>query len=250
MGKDQSGLSASHSGESCIGLIAAQDLGMLAAYRSSGWEICPADGDRFWLRVPVSDLVTFARLPLYGRWMEGPGGRLTRPGHQVPDRVLPASGWCELAKRMPIGFPACGAPGMPAAPIAIALEAGDPGIETEALLCRWTDFAGWVEHAFSIRTGGLKFARCDDERVFVIGRPLPPLRGSGFHRTGRLLIPGGHRLPDHLWPELLEELLDPGGIGLTMIHPDGSHEILEEAHLVPVTRSAVRLTEGEPLSFE
>ena len=130
------------------------------------------------------------------------------------------------------------------------LERDDADHPAAALLCRGEIFAAWAETAFAPRLECLRFACCDDGRTFVAGHPLPAIPGAGFHRLGRLWLPCGWRLPDHAWPELLEEVLGLGANRMTILHPDGSHEELDEENLVPATRAAVRTTNHETTSID
>ncbi|BCU77124.1 hypothetical protein [Luteolibacter sp. LG18] len=238
------------SGARFIGLIAATDLQSLASWRAVGWDLCAAAADRWWLRVPQDDEAVFMKLPLAGRWHEDADGLMTRLGKRVPEQTAPATGWVPLATLLPVGPPRRGAVAMPPVPVAWSLEADDADRPAEALMCRWPDFMAWALAAFAPRLECLSFARCDDDRVFVTGHPLPPVRGQGYHRAGRLWLPGGHRLPSHVWPELLEERLRLGTSRFALLHPDGSHEEMAEENFVRASRAAVRLTEGDPVSFE
>ncbi|MGC4014500.1 MAG: hypothetical protein QM755_08305 [Luteolibacter sp.] len=246
MGEDR----AIVSGCRLIGLVASADLQSLAPWRAAGWELSPADQDRLWLRMKADDEVVFMTLPLVGRWLEGGDGLMTRMGKRVPEQVAPSGGWTSLATLLPIGPPHRGAVGMPPMPVSWTLEPDDADQPTTALMCRWPDFMAWALEAFAPRLECLMFARCDDDRVFVTGHPLPPVRGQGYHPAGQLWLPGGYQLPAHLWPELLEERLRLGASRFALLYPDGSHEEMAEENFVRATRAAVRLTEGDPILIE
>lgn len=226
-----------------VGKIDARDLGALAGHRGlSGWSLCPDADGTFWLKVPPADEDAFRKLPLIGRWSADAAGKLVREGRVVPEALLPADGWQTLATLLPVAPPMRGAPGMPPPAVAFCLEPDDSGHPAAALLCRRETFTAWAANAFAPRLDCLRFACCEDGRIFVAGSPLPPLPGTGFHRIGRLWLPCGWRLPDHAWPELLEEVLGLGRNRMSLLHPDGSHEDLDEENLVPATRAAVRTT--------
>lgn len=226
-----------------VGRIAATDLGSLASYRGfAGWSLCAAGADEFWLRVPVEDEEIFRKLPLLGRWSADAAGLLVREGRRVPEAVLPANDWQTVAAFLTVMPPLRGAPGMPPPAVAYHLEMDDADHPAAALLCRMEALAAWAETAFAQRLECLRFACCEDGRTFVAGLPLPAIPGAGFHLLGRLWLPCGYRLPDHAWPELIEELLGLGSNRLAILHPDGSHEELDEENQVPATRAAVRST--------
>lgn len=170
------------------------------------------------------------------------GGRLVRLGRKVPDATLPADGWQCLAALLPLGPPPRGAPGMPPAPVAFRLAAAAAEQPATALWCRWERFAAWAETAFADRLDALRFACGDDGSALVVGTPLPAIPGTGYHRAGRLWLPCGWCLPDFAWPELLEDLLRLGRHRMSILHPDGSHEELDEENLVTAGRASVRAT--------
>lgn len=224
-----------------VGKISCRDLTVLAAYRDRTDWVLLADGqESYWLKVPPSDEECFRKLPLLGRWMADQEGRITREGKRIAEAQLPSAGWQALASHLPIGSPPRGAPGMPPQGMAFQLVADDSGHAATGLLCRNDDLASWASHAFVTRIECLRFARCEDDRAFVVGTPLPPLPGGGFYRIGRLWLPCGWNVPDSIWPELLEEILGLGRNRMALFHPDGSYEELDEENLVPATRAAVR----------
>ncbi len=224
-----------------VGQIAARDLGALSAFRSlPSWTLRPDGDDVYWLKVTLSDEEIFRKLPLLGRWIADADGKLTREGNRVPEALLPLDGWQSLATLLPIAPPQRSSPGMPPPAVGFHLEPDDAGHPASALLCRFEDFAAWASTALSPRIECLRFACCEDGRVIVAGAPLPPLPGAGFHRVGRLWLPCGWQLPDHVWPELLEEILGLGRNRMSLLHPDGSHEDLDEENLIPASRPAVR----------
>lgn len=228
-------------GEKRVGRIATTDLGALAGYRHlTDWELCADGAERFWLRVPPEDEEIFRKLPLLGRWIADAAGGIVREGRRVPEAMLPESGWLPVPRFLAISQTLRGAPGMPPPAVGFHLETDHTDHPAAALLCGREVFAAWADTAFARRLECLRFALCEDGRAFVAGLPLPAIPGAGFHRLGRLWLPCGFRLPDHAWPELLEELLGLGNNRTTILHPDGSHEELDEENLVPATRAAVR----------
>ena len=231
-----------------VGRIAITDLSALARCRGlADWSLCPAAPDEFWLRVPAEDEEIFRKLPLLGRWTSDAAGSLVRAGHRVPEAVLPADGWQPAAAYLVVMPPLRSSPGMPPPAITFFLEPDDADHPAAALVCRSDIFAAWAETAFAPRLECLRFSGSEDGRTFVTGLPLPAVPGAGFHRLGSLWLPCGYRLPDHTWPELIEELLGLGSNRMAILHPDGSHESLVEENLVPATRAAVRSTHhGDP----
>lgn len=227
-----------------VGRIAASDLAMLSVYRNySHWLLCADGGNAYWLKIATGDEEIFRKLPLVGRWTADADGQLTREGSRVPEAILPLVGWQPLADLLPVAPPRRSAPGMPPPAVGFRLVPDDGGHPATALICRFSDFSAWVSWALSARIECLRFACCEDGRALVVGTPLPPVPGAGWHRAGRLWLPCGWRLPDHVWVELLEEILGLGSNRMSLVHPDGSHEEVDEENLIPATRPAVRSTQ-------
>lgn len=226
-----------------VGRISVSELRALSAYRGlNGWSLCPAGPGETWLRVPFSDEEIFRKLPLIGRWTSDAVGLLVRDGRRVPENILPDAGWQLLSTYITVTMPLRTAPGMSPPTIEFQLEADESDRPATGVLCQMEVFATWVETAFAPRLECLRFACCEDGRAFVIGVPLPAIPGAGIHQLGKLWLPCGYRLPDHLWQELVEETLSLGNSRIAIVQPDGSHEDLESENLVSANRAAVRAT--------
>jgi hypothetical protein len=229
-----------------VGRISAAELHALAACRGlDGWSLCPVGPEEYWLRVPLGDEEIFRKLPMLGRWISDAAGALVRDGRRVPEVILPEDGWQSLSIILTVNPPVRTSLGMPPPAISFHLEMDSSDRPAGAVLCRIKVFAEWAETAFAPRLECLRFASCEDGRAFVTGMPLPAVPGMGFHQLGRLWLPCGYRLPDHVWVELLEEMMGLGRNRMAMIHPDGSHEELDDENLVSATRAAVRVTVRE-----
>lgn len=203
-----------------VGRIATADLGALAAFRGhAGWSLCPDGADQWWLRVPATDEDHFRKLPLLGRWSSDDAGLLVRDGRRVPEAPLPRDGWQSPAALLPLSPPQRNVPGMPPQAAGFALERDDTELAAGALLGGFADFAAWADTAIAPRLAGLKFACAMNGRAFIAGHPLPPIPGAAFHRQGRLWLPCGWRLPDHAWPDLLEEVLNSAATGWPSFTP-------------------------------
>jgi hypothetical protein len=226
-----------------VGRIASADLRALAAHRGRrGWALRAEGPKHFWLRVPAADEAAFRMLPLTGRWSPDDEGRMVRDGRRVVESVLPDDGWQPLTESLPLAPPRRNMPGMAPAPAAFELVRAEEEQPAGALLCRLEDFAAWTDTAITPRLSVLDFAAAADGRAFICGHPLPPVKGGVFHRAGRLWLPCGWQLPEHAWPELLEEMLGLGRSRTAIFHADGGHEILADENRVPATRAAVRTT--------
>jgi len=224
-----------------VGRLSASDLGALAPHRArTDWALCPDGTAHFWLRVPESDETLFQKIPLTRRWTSLRDHTLIRDGHRVAEATLPQVGWQPLPIYITLDLPQRGSPGMPPPPMALALIKDSNDRPADALICDGVTFATWAETAFSLRLECLHFACCADRRAFVQGCPLPAIPGTACYQEGQLWLPCGYRLPDHLWPELLADVLALGNNRMTLLHPDGSHEKLDSENLIPATRASVR----------
>jgi hypothetical protein len=110
------------------------------------------------------------------------------------------------------------------------------------LLTTLDAWRSYVETAPEVRLSGLYFAVAADARVLVLGTPLPPLPGQELWRCEDLLLPAGFDFEAPLLAPLLRRKLQPASDDVLLFAPDGRWERVPSAGLLPVTRSAVRLT--------
>lgn len=202
-----------------------------------------ADASGIWLRgIPVGDLpMGIQQLPaLHTYWLDGED-RLFPLKRSTPVCKLPDLLWQPLAVFIPVSLPVSGLPGKLAEPYFPRLTATNIVKKAEGLQTSLHLWKQYVVDAPLVRLQPLRFAASRQHQVLVIGEPLPPLPGAVFWMQGNLLIPAGYNFDPPLAGVLASEVLAGEGDGVLLFDKDGSWQRIASDHIIPASRSAVRL---------
>jgi len=207
-------------------------------------QICLA-GDNVWAAGPLLDEETDTRLrKIRGadRLSVDEQERVSRPGARVPIGRLPAGGWMEIREFFVPAAPTSMLAGVLHDRVPLCRVRSGREREPEALL---TDRSTWLDHsaaASRVRLEPLRFAAAPDGRVLILGRPLPPLRGTVFVRFGRVVVPCGWHWDPPVDERVLESLFGGEPDDLLVLRTDGGVDRIAAGDFVAATRSAARLT--------
>ncbi|NVO33093.1 hypothetical protein [Hymenobacter lapidiphilus] len=189
------------------------------------------------LPMPVRGLAAVA---IYGLDTEG---RLFASGQRTPTARLPAGlVWQPIRAFLPLELPTAAMPAQHPSSYRVRLC---PSARAEAAAGLLTTLAAWhayAETAPEIRLRCLHFAVADDARVLLLGTPLPPLPGQELWLSEGLLLPAGFDFEAPLLAPLLRQKLESAPDDMLLFAADSSWERVPNAAVLPVTRSAVRLT--------
>ena len=114
--------------------------------------------------------------------------------------------------------------------------------EASGLLLDVRTWARYAENASAVRLSSLQFA-ADEQRVLVIGRPLPPLPGTRLAIIEDVAVPLGWTWTPSLSPKDVRTILGADDDFVLWL-PDQPVEFIAENSFVAASRSAVRLTVG------
>lgn len=201
-----------------------------------------------WLRgLPATgDLPLAVRtLPATATYVLDAQGRLFSPGSRTPTAQLPALAWQAIPAFVPLTLPTAALPAQGAPRYRVRLA---PSSRAEAGAALLTTLAAWHAYADTapeIRLTRLRFAVAADRRVLLLGTPLPPVAGQEHWLRAGLLLPAGFDFEAPLLAPLLAQQLNPARDATLLFAADGSWERILNENIVPVTRSAVRLTAKE-----
>lgn len=199
------------------------------------------DSDGIWLRGSVDEGNSAIRsLPARARYRIDNDNKLIPFGAALPVRLLPSGEWMSLTAALRPVAPEISY-GMPAdISIVPSLERERAVRRPNGIICRFDQWLAWVESAPAVRLEVLRFAMCDDGRVFIHGTPLPPVNGEFKVVENSIAVPAGMCLPDCFpLPALQKKLkLAPGDVAL--LNNDQSWEFIKADWFQAATRAAVR----------
>jgi hypothetical protein len=226
-------------------VLAAADREPLGAVRAvPGLQAAEAAGV-LWLRgLPATGELPLAvrALPATAAYALDAQGRLFLPGSRTPTAQLPALAWQPIRAFVPLELPTAALPAQGVPRYRVRLV---PSARAEAGAALLTTLAVWrayAETAPAIRLESLRFAVAADQRVLLLGTPLPPIPGQEHWLREGLLLPAGFDFEAPLLASLLVRQLDAKADAMLLFAADGSWERIFKEDLLPVTRSAVRLT--------
>jgi hypothetical protein len=234
----------------CCARLSAAALPVLAPVRCLAGVTVALDGDAAWVRWdPLREEVLRLLLPVVSlELFERRGNRWHRPGHRLPcdgppdqlpqqrlDRVLvPAA-----VKLLP---PTGDKPQR----CRLTLVAADEPRPTTAVRAPLAELVNWANDATTAQLEGVRAMRHAD-RVFLVGRRLPPLPGGERFWGKRVFVPLGlapqPALPESALVALLGLVTDEAAV----LDAAGV-EVFDAGALEPLTRARVRLAarEGVP----
>ncbi|MBO3269469.1 hypothetical protein F1C16_06025 [Hymenobacter sp. NBH84] len=226
-------------------VLAATDCAALGAVRAvPDLRAAGADG-RVWLRgLPAAAPLPLVvrTLPIVAAYTLDVAGRLFPVGRTTPVGTLPALAWQPIQEFAPLAVSSAALPAQAPPRYSVQLVPSDRAAASAALLTSWASWHAYAETAPEIRLRALRFAVSAEQLVLVLGTPLPPLPGQEYWQQQNLLLPAGFDLEASLLAPLLIRQLTPENDAFVLFAPDGSWERVLTVHLLPVTRSAVRLT--------
>jgi hypothetical protein len=211
----------------------------------AGIEVCQ-HGEHVWLRVSAVEKElerTLRTLPGGVRYSILPDGQLLAVGARVPKGQLPPGPWTPLARWLAVELPQAALPGEIEARVPLSLVRGGQIEEPDALLTARESWVRYVVEAPQVRLDRLRFAAAADDRVFVHGKPLPPLAGQRCVVRGGVAVPTGWTWLPPVAPDVLRELLGLDGDDVAILRPDGAWERIESGEFVRAARAALRSIE-------
>jgi hypothetical protein len=205
------------------------------------------DGELIWLRgiaagAPID--LRIRQLPGLHTYRLDEEHNLFPPGALTPVSKLKVLQWQPLSEFIKVELPVSGMPGKIVQQHSIRLV---PSEKMETGMALLTDIHTWkmyAEDAPFVRLQQLEFAVSENDRVLIIGLPLPPIPGKEYIIRDTIVLPCGYDFDPPVIASLLIAQLNPGGDAWLLFNTDGSWQLIAKDCLVPATRSAVRLTTG------
>ncbi len=182
------------------------------------------------------------QIPCDGRYRLLEDRRLLPMGKRLPTGRLPEGPWAPLAHFLVPRFQSAAFPGEMPAPCPVELIRSADEQPTVAMLTTLADWLAYGESAPGVRLRDLSFAIANDGRVLVLGQPPPSMPGTGYHATGRILMPAGYCCTLAIVPRLLSKTLRLRQDDRALLHADGTCEKLPGDAFVAASRSAIRLS--------
>lgn len=114
--------------------------------------------------------------------------------------------------------------------------------ESSALITDFSTFINYIEIASEIRFKHLIFSLSNDNRVIIIGNPLPPIKGNEYWLKNNILIPCGYNFEIPIISSIISKKENLENNAFLLVNINNVYEKIQKENFVPVTRSSVRLS--------
>ncbi|MEK7865425.1 MAG: hypothetical protein AAB434_01995 [Planctomycetota bacterium] len=201
--------------------------------------------DIVWIRGgPLDDEVEteLRKLPCLARYAVLPDEGLVAWEERIPSGRLPEGRWTPIAAWLKPSPQDAVGPGAPPPRVTPGLVRDAAEREAAILVVREEALAAWAETAPASRLKPLAFALCEDGRVLVKGRPLPPLPGARYAEEGGIAVPCGWAFQPRVDAAVMREVLGLAHGDLALFSEDGTWERVPGEAFVRGSRSAVRMS--------
>jgi hypothetical protein len=225
--------------------LAQEDAASLGTLRLDAVEVAE-DGAMVWLRGKPADERLAAKvsaLPARTRYECLTSGHLRRIDQRIPNAQLPSVRWQSLSSWLQVKLPDSGFPAE--LPLAVRLQLVRSTVEhePELLLTSLKELARFATAAPQVRLARLDFAANPSGSALVRGKPLPPMPGERFVVYGGVAVPAGFSWKPEVGADVLARRLGASSDALVVWNADDSITRLHSEQFVPLSRSALRMTQ-------
>jgi hypothetical protein len=226
-------------------VLSVKDLESLGTVRALPRLSAAVDGELIWVRgirqAEFSEL-RFRQIPAIYTYMVDEDDYLFGLAEITPVGKLKDLPWTSMIEFLSVDLPVSGLPCKLTEKINIKITPSDVLEKGSALL---TDLHIWklyIETAALIRLRKLKFAMREDNKVLIIGTPLPPIPGREFYLKNDIMLPSGYNFEFNIVWDMIPEILNPDKNSIILIDTQSNCHIIAESNFVDASRSSLRLT--------
>ena len=202
--------------------------------------------EEFWLRLerPQNEFpLVLEQIPAKARYQLRDQNLLFPHQGSTPIGKLPELNWQPIAAFMTVELPTAALPGNVEKQIPVKLIRTEEPKDTPFMLLSWKIWRHYALQASNIRLQALSFAVSAQERVIVMGKPLPPLPGQLFWQNQQILLPAGWNFEHTLLAEVLSINYLNGKEEWLLIRSEQEWETIKKKNFIQASRSAVRKTQ-------
>ncbi len=201
---------------------------------------CVDDGC-VWVRVPAGEQSDSIVVTLRGRRFRVlEDGQLVAAHERVPGAWLPNGPWQPVDEFINVEVPVARFAVPPATRVSLSLTRSTSETMANAML---TDIRSWhafIDMAPQVRIDCLRFAISSDERVFVLGEPLPSLPGTRLSVTSGIAVPCGLTWSPTVDAETVRRVFNVDHDAMVLWTATDEWEVISSDSIVRASRSAVR----------
>jgi hypothetical protein len=223
------------------------DKDALASVRCMPGLQAAIDDGLIWVRgIPaaVKPDLAIQQLPSIHTYKLDDENRLFPLGNVTPVGTLKPFKWIPIRDLISVELPPSGMPGRLNEKHTVRLVPSSREEKVGALITDLQTWHDYAEHAPLVRLRQTHFAVSANNKVIVVGDPLPPIPGKAFSLKNNILLPAGYDFDPPVIGSLIATRFNASKTSLLLFNIDGSCEEIHLSSLIPSSRSAVRLTKA------
>jgi MoxR-vWA-beta-propeller ternary system domain bpX2 len=182
------------------------------------------------------------QLPILETYFLREKTKLFKPDGFTAIAELPNVFWEPLTTFIKIELPTAAMPGHTNEKIQIKLVQLNLDKQAYALFTNLTTWKLYGENESAIRLEQLHFAVSENNKVLIIGLPIPSLPGKTFWLYDDLLLPTGYHLEMPMVSSFINEQYNKNKDAILLFAINGSWQRIDKTFFVHAKRSAIRLT--------
>jgi hypothetical protein len=228
-------------------VLSQTDKAALGSVRCLPGLLAAEYGEFIWVRgidVNKETDLRIRQLPGLHTYTLDADGYLFPPRGVTPIGKLQPMNWVSLSTYITVTLPVSALPGKISQELVIRLVPSQQLQKGNALLTDLHTWKAYGETAPLVRLQQTRFAVSEENKVLIIGEPLPALPGKEYVLQDGLLIPLGFEFDPPVISSLISSQFNPDNDSLLLFDTDSSWEEIPKDAFVPSTRSAIRLTKG------
>jgi len=171
-------------------------------------------------------------------------GKLYPQNSVLPERNSPASMlWTPMARAIPIKLTAINLNyfGIDES-IPLQIVPSEAESEAVAMITSISTLEAYLNHAPAIRMKQISWVILNNDKVFLLGIPLLPIKGSVYWGNGDFILPTGYDFDLQLLIKACNKILNPHGDSLVVWDTDSTYALIDKADLTELSLSSLRIT--------
>lgn len=170
-------------------------------------------------------------------------GKLHFTGSRLPERNLPNLLWTNIDRALPVKLLSFNHNYFGISEqITISLVPCETECPAVCMLAELSDLKQCIETIAAIRLQHLQWALINNDKAFIIGSPLLPVKAKVYWQDGPALIPAGYNFELPVLTKELCQFIDPDNRYWIIWHIDGTYALLDKEKLQPLTLSSFRIS--------
>lgn len=168
-------------------------------------------------------------------------GKLHLTGSLLPERNLPGLLWTNIDRALPVKLPAFNHNYFGInEEICMCLIPVEREYPVVSMLVELPDLKLYIETASTIRLQRLQWIILNNDKAFIIGTPILPIKAIVYWQDGQSLIPAGYNFEFPLLTKSLGEFLDPENKHWIIWSADNTYALIDRNDLQPLSLSSFR----------